>query len=246
MIRRPKNFTRPAGPVSDMARNDASFKVRNEADGVVMALYGEIGHWGIEAATVRRALNEHRNHAVRLDINSPGGDPFDGTAIYNDILEHGNVTTRVVGLAASAASIVAVAGRTVEIGDNAMLMIHNAWTLAIGNAAEMKDVARALEKIDGAIAAGYVAQTGADMAEIRAMMDAETWMDAGDAVEKGFADRIFSEPTDSPQARFRMSHYRNTPEQFRVADREHKPEKPPEDYSGILADLAATMKRMKG
>ncbi len=124
------------------------------------------------------------------------------------------------GLAASAASVIAMAGVTISIGLGAMLMIHNAWTFAYGEAADLRKVADTLDKISVTIGTIYVARTKNDAATVKTLMDAETWMSAEDAVAKGFADKVQNEDEsadDDPKAlarQFNLSVFRHPPKAF--------------------------------
>jgi ATP-dependent protease ClpP protease subunit len=187
------------------------FEVRARADRAEIDLYDEIGTWGVNAKSFRTQLKSINAPLIALRINSPGGDVFDAAAIYNDLIDHpARVEVTVTGLAASAASIIAMAGDHVAIADNAFLMVHNAWTVAIGDTRALLDMAAVLEKIDGARAQVYAARSGLDLAAVRAMMDAETWLDAGDAVDKGLADEAIAR-VGEPQAAFDLTLYAKAP-----------------------------------
>jgi len=155
---------------------------------------------------------------VTVRINSPGGDVFDGSAISNALASHkGNVTTRVEGLAASIASVIAVAGKKVQAYDNTMLMIHNAWTVVVGNQYEMRDIADLLEKIDGNILDAYQKKTKLGKKEISEMMKNTTWMTAKEAKEKGFVDTIVD--GKSVKAAFDLHMFNNVPDDI-ISNRE--------------------------
>jgi ATP-dependent protease ClpP protease subunit len=129
---------------------------------------------------------------IRLFINSPGGDVFAGIAMANGLRDQMLTKGRAVhvfveGLAASAATIPMMAGRTITIADNALVMIHNPWSVGIGNAAEIRKVADELDTIRDAIVATYKWQSSLSVEEIAALMDAETWLDADEAIAAGFA-----------------------------------------------------------
>jgi ATP-dependent Clp protease, protease subunit len=131
---------------------------------------------------------------VTLRINSPGGSVFGAQAMAAAMREYdGPITARVDALAASAASVIAAEAAQVEMAQGSMLMIHRAWSLALGNAEDMRATADLLEKIDGQIAATY-ARKGGDQ-DWLGMMSAETWLDAGEAVAMGLADRVLGEST---------------------------------------------------
>ena len=134
---------------------------------------------------------------IHLRINSPGGDVFAGQAIAAALERHkAKVIAHVDGLAASAATAVAVACDEIRMADGAMFMIHNAWTIAIGDKNDFLDTAALLEKIDGTLAKGYADFTGKPLAEISKLMDEETWFTAEEAVEFGFASKVEEEAED--------------------------------------------------
>jgi len=179
-----------------------------EAGTQVVELYDEIGYWGVTAKDFRDQLKTVTGDFT-LRINSPGGDVFDGIAMFNDILAHpGKVKVEISGIAASIASVIAMAGDTIEIAPNAFFMIHNAWTFAYGNRHDMESTAEILGQIDEAIARTYVGRSKVGIRSVREMMDDETWMGSAAAIDKGFADTLMS--VDAPetvetQARFDLT-----------------------------------------
>ncbi len=140
---------------------------------------------------------------MRVRINSPGGSVFDGMAIYNLLLAHqGNVDCVVDGIAASAASFVAMAGKSLTMQDTSMLMIHNAWTVAVGNRHDMAEVAGVMAKLDGQMAAIYSRKTGSSVEDVAALMDAETWLTSSEAMAGKFCDSVLAPPDkDGDKAR---------------------------------------------
>src|SRR5690606_4854755 len=121
---------------------------------------------------------------VEVQINSAGGDMFEGIAIYNILREHPqNITVKVMGMAASAASIIAMAGDTIEIGAASFLMIHNCWVMAIGNRFDLEQTAEWLAQFDQAMVDLYVERTGVDAAQIEKWMKAETYMSGSTAID---------------------------------------------------------------
>ncbi|MDX0897441.1 Clp protease ClpP [Sinorhizobium medicae] len=198
--RRDRFFARAVG---------TKFDAKVENGGTVIDLYDEIGYWGTNARSFRARLKEASGD-ITLRINSPGGDVFDGIAIYNDLLAYdGKVKIEVVGLAASIASIIAMAGDDITIADNAMFMVHNAWTIGVGNRHDFADVAGTLAKIDDALARTYAARTTTGIRAIKQMMDDETWLTAKEAKEAGFATAIGS--SADPKARFDLSVFASVP-----------------------------------
>lgn len=128
---------------------------------------------------------------VEVNINSNGGDVFAASEIYTLLSQHsGMVTVNIQGLAASAASVIAMAGDVVHISPTAQIMIHKAWTIADGNADDMAHTSELLEGIDDSIMNAYVAKTGLDKSELSNMMAKETWLTANQAVDYGFADDV--------------------------------------------------------
>lgn len=150
---------------------------------------------GVTAKRIAAALRSMDGKDVTVNVNSPGGDMFEGLAIYNLLREHkGDVTVRVLGVAASAASIIVMAGDRVEIARAGFLMIHNCWVMAVGNRHDFRDVADTMEPFDRAMADIYASRTGVKLEAVQSMMDAETWIGGADAVEQGFADSLL--PSD--------------------------------------------------
>lgn len=148
---------------------------------------------GVTAKKVAAQLRAIGNRAVEVQINSPGGDMFEGLAIYNVLREHPQaITVKVMGMAASAASIIAMAGDTVEIGAASFLMIHKCWVVAQGNEDDMREVADFLAPFDRAMSEVYAQRSGKTAAECLAWMKAETYMSGADAIDRGFADSLLA------------------------------------------------------
>jgi len=161
-----------------------------------ISVYDVIGYdfWtgdGVTAKRVAGALRGMGSGPVWVNINSPGGDMFEGLAIYNLLREHdGEVNIRVLGLAASAASIIAMAGDNVQIARAGFFMVHNAWVVASGNRNDLREYADTLEPFDRAMADIYAAHTGESREDMAKLMDAETWIGGSDAVDQGFAESL--------------------------------------------------------
>ena len=150
---------------------------------------------GITAKRVSQQLRAIGDRPVEVQINSPGGDMFEGIAIYNVLREHPQeVTVKVMGMAASAASIIAMAGDTIEIGSASFLMIHKCWVVAAGNEDDMREVADFLAPFDTAMADVYAQRSGRGAEECANWMRAETYMSGTVAIERGFADKLL--PSD--------------------------------------------------
>ncbi|RWF70251.1 MAG: Clp protease ClpP [Mesorhizobium sp.] len=179
---------------SALGKWQAEIKAAEETDNTISIL-GTIGADffgdGITARRVSAALRSIGDREVVVNINSPGGDFFEGLAIYNLLREHKQkVTVKVLGMAASAASVIAMAGDRVEVPRAGFLMIHNTWVLAVGDRHDLRDFADVLEPFDSAAAEVYAARSGLDTKEIGKMMDKETWIGGQAAVDKGFADAL--------------------------------------------------------
>lgn len=158
-------------------------------------------------------LNKMGGKDVTLRINSPGGDVFDGTAIYNAIREHkGKKITVVEGLAASMASVIAMAGDEVHSRKNAMLMMHEPWTVMAGDQHELREVADLLQKISGNILDVYADKVGGKKRDIKQKMKDETWFTAKEATEYGLVDTVLD--SGAAKAAFDLSVFANTPDEF--------------------------------
>lgn len=150
---------------------------------------------GVTLKGVSAALKSYDGEDITVNINSAGGDMFEGLAIYNALREYdGKVTVKVVGLAASAASIIAMAGDEILMDESAFLMIHNAWTLAIGNKDDFKKLASDFEKFDDTMSKVYSSRSGVAVSEVAQMMQDETWISGADAIDLGFADGSLKAP----------------------------------------------------
>lgn len=164
-----------------------------------IAIDGEIG-WDVTAAGIRKELAA-ADGDVTLLINSPGGLVTEGIAIYNAIREYrrkekGTVTARVVGLAASMATYIPMAADVVEVEDNSVWMIHNPWAFAIGDQREMKKMAEQLDGLSAILARAYSERSGKESADVRAMMDEETYLYGEGILDAGFADMLLESDTE--------------------------------------------------
>jgi ATP-dependent Clp endopeptidase proteolytic subunit ClpP len=154
-------------------------------------LYDEVGAFGAGSKEFLGDLAKLDGQHIHLRINSPGGSVVEGTAIYNALRRHkGGLTVHIDALAASMASVIAMAGAPVYIADNALLMIHNPWTVSMGDSEQLRREADLLDKLKDNLRNAYVRKTGMEADRIAEMMDQETWLDAVEAVALGFADAI--------------------------------------------------------
>jgi ATP-dependent protease ClpP protease subunit len=167
-------------------------RVENAKDSATIYLYDVIDpYFGISALEFNKELAALKGMPVNLHINSPGGDVFEGRAMATEIARHGNVTAYVDGLAASAATYVATAAKSINMAEGSFFMIHNAWTLGYGNKDDFSALIALLGKLDQSIINDFVKKTGKTAEEIAAWMDAETWFTAQEALANGFVDSIF-------------------------------------------------------
>ena len=196
-----------------MARGNAAAEV---------LIYDPIGeNWYGDGLTAKRfrddlaALGEVQDITVR--INSPGGEVFDGFAIYNALKQHpATVTVHVDGMAASIASVIAMAGDEIRMAENAMLMIHDPWTIAMGSAEDFRRKADLMDQVKGNLVDTYARRTGQDAGRISELMAAETWMTAAQARELGFVDDVTEELQVA--ARFDVSRFRNPPKGLPIGE----------------------------
>lgn len=169
------------------------YSIQAKAGGTAeIKIYDEIGMWGVSARQFSdelTALGQVKN--INLHIHSPGGDVFDGIAIYNLLNKHpATLTVYIDGLAASMASVIAMAGDKVVMPENAMMMIHKPWGISGGNANEMRDYADLLDKVEAVLIPAYASKTGKTSEELAPMLESETWLNGRECVEMGFADEL--------------------------------------------------------
>lgn len=199
-----------------------------------ISIFDEIGMWGVTAKQFisdLKALGDVKD--ILLSINSPGGSVFDGLAIYNALRSSGaNVTVKVMGIAASIASVIAMAGKKIVMPENTFMMVHNPLGGGFGHSEDLRAIADAMDKVGESLVATYVARTGKSAEEVKALLDAETYMSAEEAVSLGFADEL--QPAFSIKAAFELD---RLPENVRAAfensqqDPQPEPEPAPEPNS---------------
>jgi len=203
-------------------RNAQSYEIKAAAkDEGEVWLYDVIGDsW--EGTTAKqfsvdlKALGELKT--LNIFINSPGGSVFDGLAIHNILTRHrARKVVRIDGIAASIASVIAMAGDEINIAANGMMMIHDPWALALGTAADMRKMADALDKIRDSILASYTARATAVEDQLVAWMADETWFSAEDAVAAGLADTIGDAVEMAAFAGMDLSGYRHVPDVLQEA-----------------------------
>lgn len=174
------------------AKNNSWFRMKASAAGEAdIYIYDEIGFWGVTARQFVSDLQALGNIShINLHINSPGGDVFEGIAIFNALRFHGAaITVHIDGIAASMASVIAMVGNPVIMPENTMMMIHKPWGFAGGDANDMRDYADLLDKMESVLIPAYAEKTGKSADEIAAMLEDETWMNGSECVAQGFADQ---------------------------------------------------------
>jgi ATP-dependent Clp protease protease subunit len=213
-----------------------SFEVKSEGTTTRIELYDVIDdYYGVSASDFVAALNGIKESDISLHINCPGGDVFAARSMVAAIAAHpATITAYIDGLAASAASYVAMACDNVVMQDGSMMMIHNAWSFAMGNAADMHATAALLEKIDATIVSDYMRKTDLPQDEIIQMMADETWLTAQEAVDKGFADSIAMNEKGKTKNAWNLSAYKNAP----VREPEPEPDYRTESRARMLALLS--------
>jgi len=218
-------------------RGRGQFRAETGADEATVYLYdtivsdAETAAWwgGVDPLTFAKTLAGIDAPVIHLRINSPGGDVFAAQAMAQTLREHpAKVIAHIDGYAASAATEVAVSADEVIMAPGAMYMIHNAWTIAIGNKSDFLDTAALLEKVDGTLAQAYADRTGGDIKQIVDWMDAETWFTAQEAVDAGFADSIAEAKTKAQaSATWNLSAYKHAPAPQQIEEPAPEPEPEP-------------------
>jgi ATP-dependent Clp protease protease subunit len=225
------------GPVVPFKARKANTRIEVKAKGETEAevwLYGDIGEdWFGEGNTAKGLAAELKAlgavKTLNVYINSPGGSVFEGVAIYNILRRHSaRKIVHIDGLAASIASIIAMAGDEIKIAVNGMMMIHNPWGVAIGESADFRKMADSLDKIRSALVDTYELRTHQDADQISAWMDEETWFTADEALENGFVDEVTVAIEAAAFAGMDLSAFRHVPADLKAAA-QAEPTEPPAD-----------------
>lgn len=174
---------------------EGGYSIKAKGTEADIYLYGDVGDSWFGGVTAKQFADDLKAagkiDTIHLHINSPGGDVFDGLAIYRLLVDHkAKVIVHIDGLAASIASVIAMAGDEIRMSESGFLMIHNAWGIAFGSAAEMRTMADLLDKTTGSIRDVYVARTQQASDQVKSWMDAETWFSAQEALDNGFITTI--------------------------------------------------------
>lgn len=191
---------------------DAKWYAISAKDSVAeVDIYDEIGFFGITASDFVKEIRGIDAELIRVRLNTPGGDVFDGLAIYNALRSHkAKVEVVIDGLAASMGSVIALAADEVKMADNAFYMIHNPWAVAIGDSQDMRKLADSLDKISGSMVEIYKKNSSLTEEQIIAAMDEETWYTAKEAQEAGFVSEVLESDEDF-KASFDLGKFRNSP-----------------------------------
>jgi len=216
------------------------FAATKKGNTLELLVYDDIGEGWFGGVTSKDVIKELKADSddINVRINSPGGDIFEGFAIFNALArDERQVTVDIDSVAASAASVIAMAGDEIRIAPNAMVMIHNAWTWSMGDSRELRRVAELLDQIGDNIAQTYVDRSSLSASEVREAMDAETWYTADEAVAAGLADSVSESELAVAAAVFDPKRVRNTPERFKAA-------KPPESKKSPVWDAEANRRRL--
>ena len=249
-------------------KKQTGFSASLGKDGVLeMLVYGDIVDsatitmleaWGyptdglVSSLSIKQQIDKGGNYSrIRVRINSPGGDAFEGIASYNILRAQGKpVDVYVDALAASSASIIAMAGDTITMGPNCLMMVHNAWAGCRGYATDMRQMADLLDTVSASIGQTYVSRTGNSEEKVKELMDAETWMSAKDCMENGFCTAIAEPPKEQGVAAMAMARgfkalakLQHVPEELKVADAVEPPpaELPIENVAKCSCDCQACM-----
>ena len=207
-------------------------------NGLEVRVYDVIDPWfGATAAQFSDAIKGSGDAPLTIRVNSPGGDVFEGRAIASLIRGYPGPTRAIVdGLAASAASTVAIAAQTTVMATGSMMMVHNAWGLALGNSADMRQTADLLDKVDAELAADYARKTGCTLQQAVDWMAAETWFTAQETVDAKLANAIADDPATF--AAWNLSAFDHAPSALveRIAALSHRPSGPtPEEMRAHAA-----------
>ena len=226
------------------------YRMNRRNDSAEILLYGPIGpsFWGDSITAVQfrkdlKALGEVK--AIDLRINSEGGSVFDAAAIYNTLKEHpASVTAHVDGMALSAASVILQAGDQRVMAENAFVMIHDPWSMVVGDASAMRREADLLDSIKDTIVDVYVARSGQDRTQVERMMTDETWMTSEEALQSGFVDQISENLKVAASFDAARYGYRRTPG---WAEQRSKADAPPPDLvrRARLAHMTRAQQRHK-
>lgn len=226
-----------------MAKPSKYFALETSGNAAEITIYGDITSWpwlesDVSAYLLSKQLSELDVDEISVNINSYGGEVAEGVAIYNALKRHkARIRTRVDGFACSVASVIFAAGDERVMNNASLLMIHNAWQRAVGNAAELRKAADDLELINDMSVKAYMAVSTASEEEIRTLMDSETWLDPDKAVELGFATSIENGESDKPSQNVR----RKVMQMVKQADEDDQADEDPDDATDEESEADVTV-----
>ena len=187
------------------------------------------------------------NGPLTIRVNSPGGSVFGAQAMVTAMRAHEHpITVQIDSLAASAASVIACAASHVQMAPGSMMMIHKAWGAVIGNESDLRDTADLLAKIDVQISAGYATKTGGNVEEYLALMAAETWFTADEALTAGLADEVIATNNQKPKAAWDLSVYANAPEMPKPVEPEQAEPVDAQEQEALPESVEPDMQAMRG
>ena len=178
--------------------NRKGYQIKAKSTAAEILIYEDIGDSWLGGISAKQFVEDLKSlnkvSDINVRINSDGGSVFDGNTIYNALKRHSaRVTVDIDGLAASIASVIAMAGDEIRIAENGFMMIHDPWMVAGGTAGELRDAADTMDKVQEQLVNTYVKRTGGDQEQIAQWMSDETWMNAEEALDRGFVDSITAE-----------------------------------------------------
>lgn len=220
-------------------KNWFSINAKAGADSAEVSIFDEIGYWGVNAKEFLRQFKAIEAENVTLFINSPGGSVFEAVAMFNGMKASGkNITVHVLGIAASAASYIAMVGNKIVMPENSFMMVHNPLSAVYGNADEMRDMADLLDKVGDSLMATYVKRTGKDADALKELFDAESYLTAAECVDLGLCDEIL--PAVNVSARFDFDRP-DLPANVQAIFKAAKPPTAPLDTAIPFADQVAAL-----
>lgn len=222
------------------------FEAKEENGVASLYVYDVIDdYYGVSAEAFVNAINAIEAPEIHLHINSPGGDVFAARAMVAAIATHkSKIISYVDGLAASAASYLALSANEVVMAKGSFLMVHRAWTGLFGNSEDLRTTAALLDKIDASIVDDYVRKTGKSKEEIEQLMAAESWLEANEAKEFGFADSV-TENEKGAKNKWNLSAYDKAPEALKLVPEEEKPQPDAEIQEQINSQIQRNRNRLR-
>ena len=219
-----------------------AYRIENKADETTVYIYDEVSFWGVDASVFVKDFNKITSKLINIRVNSPGGSVFDGTTIFNAVKQHpARVVAHVDGLAASIASVIVMAADEVVMAENAFMMIHEPWSMMAGGAEDFRKEAELLDKVRGTIAKTYMDKSGKSEEDVLALMEAETWFTAQEALEAGFIDSIAG-VSEAKATMFDLSVFAKVPDKLKSGEDKDLTAR---EVERILRDAGCPIKQAK-